>query len=46
MALTKLLTRFADLRLAADPASLKWEHGALMRGLVELPVTLHGAATD
>ena len=46
VALTKLLTRFGDLTLAADPESLDWEHGALMRGLVTLPVSLHGKATD
>jgi cytochrome P450 len=41
IALTKLLTRFPDLRLAVDPEDLEWEHGALMRGLVRLPVSLH-----
>ena len=46
VALTKLLTRFPDLKLAADPESLEWEHGALMRGLVRLPVSLHGGAAD
>ncbi|HST48658.1 cytochrome P450 family protein [Jatrophihabitans sp.] len=45
VALTKLLTRFPDLQLAAPPESLEWEHGALMRGLVALPVSLHGTAT-
>jgi cytochrome P450 len=40
IALTKLLTRFPDLRLAVDPAELEWEDGALMRGLVKLPVSL------
>jgi cytochrome P450 len=40
VALTKLFTRFPKLRLAVDPAELEWENGALMRGLVELPVTL------
>ena len=42
VALSKLLTRFGDLTLAVDPESLEWEHGALMRGLTELPVSLHG----
>lgn len=42
IALTKLLTRFPDLQLAAAPAELEWEAGALMRGLVRLPVKLHG----
>ncbi|MBV9823076.1 MAG: cytochrome P450 [Actinobacteria bacterium] len=41
VALTKLLTRFPDLRLAQPAESLEWEHGALMRGLVTLPVRLH-----
>lgn len=41
VALTKLLTRFPDLRLAQPAESLEWEHGALMRGLVTLPVHLH-----
>ena len=43
VALTKLLTRFPELRLAVDPAELEWEHGALMRGLVRLPVSLRAA---
>lgn len=42
IALSKLLTRFPDLQLAEDPAELEWEAGALMRGLLRLPVTLHG----
>jgi cytochrome P450 len=46
VALTKLLTRFPDLELAVDPESLEWEHGALMRGLTQLPVALHGKAAD
>jgi cytochrome P450 len=40
VALTKLLTRYPDLRLAADPADLKWENNTLLRGLIELPVWL------
>jgi cytochrome P450 len=42
IALSKLLTRFPDLQLAEAPAELEWEAGALMRGLVRLPVKLHG----
>ncbi|MFJ6212671.1 cytochrome P450 [Streptomyces sp. NPDC092296] len=37
-ALTALLTRLPDLRLAADPADLRWRGGLIMRGLRELPV--------
>jgi cytochrome P450 len=42
VALTKLLTRFPDLELAADPDSLPWEQSTLLRGLITLPVHLHG----
>ena len=38
--LRKLLDRFPDLRLAADPDTLEWESNPLMRGLVQLPVSL------
>ncbi|MCF3963870.1 cytochrome P450 family protein [Streptomyces fuscigenes] len=37
-ALTTLLTRLPDLRLAADPAELRWRGGLIMRGLRTLPV--------
>ncbi|GAA3724202.1 cytochrome P450 [Streptomyces tremellae] len=37
-ALTSLLTRLPDLRLAADPAELRWRGGLIMRGLRTLPV--------
>jgi cytochrome P450 len=37
VALTQLLTRFPDLRLTADPASLDWESSTLLRGLLGLP---------
>jgi cytochrome P450 len=40
VALTKLITRFPALRLAVDDDTLEWEAGALMRGLVRLPVSL------
>ena len=42
VSLTKLLTRFPDMELAADPDSLPWEQSTLLRGLIELPVYLHG----
>lgn len=38
-ALATLLTRLPDLRLAADPAELRWRGGLIMRGLRELPVS-------
>ncbi|HJQ00341.1 MAG TPA: cytochrome P450 [Jatrophihabitans sp.] len=44
IALTKLLTRFPELRLAVEPAELEWQDGALMRGLVRLPVSLTAAS--
>jgi cytochrome P450 len=37
-ALASLLTRLPDLRLAADPAELRWRGGLIMRGLRTLPV--------
>ncbi len=42
VSLTKLLTRFPNMELAADPESLPWEQSTLLRGLIELPVYLHG----
>jgi cytochrome P450 len=41
LALSKLLTRFPDIRLAAEPDELEWENNPLLRGLLQLPVTLH-----
>ncbi|PYC82734.1 cytochrome P450 [Streptomyces tateyamensis] len=38
VALSSLLTRLPDLRLAVDPAELRWRGGLIMRGLRELPV--------
>lgn len=38
-ALATLLTRLPDLRLAADPADLRWRGGLIMRGLRTLPVS-------
>jgi cytochrome P450 len=46
VALTKLLTRFPNLELAADPDSLEWEQSTLLRGLITLPVHLHGKPRD
>ncbi|MEU6817257.1 cytochrome P450 [Streptomyces sp. NPDC046860] len=37
-ALATLLGRLPDLRLAADPAELRWRGGLIMRGLRTLPV--------
>jgi cytochrome P450 len=37
-ALASLLTRLPDLRLAAEPADLRWRGGLIMRGLRTLPV--------
>jgi len=42
IALTRLITRFPNLRLAVEPEKLRREDGALLRGLVSLPVSLHG----
>jgi cytochrome P450 len=39
IALTRLLTRFPGLRLAVGPEKLRRDNSALLRGLVELPVT-------
>ncbi|GAB3118054.1 cytochrome P450 [Streptomyces calidiresistens] len=38
IALSALLTRLPDLRLAADPEELRWRGGLIMRGLRTLPV--------
>jgi cytochrome P450 len=38
--LTRLLTRYPDLRLAADPAQIRWENSSLLRSLVALPVSV------
>ena len=37
-ALATLLHRLPDLRLAAEPADLRWRGGLIMRGLRTLPV--------
>jgi cytochrome P450 len=46
VALTKLLTRYPDIALAADPETLKWEDNTLLRGLIELPVVLNALARN
>ncbi|WP_261992918.1 cytochrome P450 family protein [Streptomyces sp. adm13(2018)] len=43
-ALATLLTRLPDLRLAADPAELRWRGGLIMRGLRTLPVEFSPSA--
>jgi cytochrome P450 len=40
IAITRLITRFPQVRLAIEPDGLRWENGSLLRGLVELPVVL------
>ena len=40
IALTTLLRRFPDLRLAEAPESLRWRKGLAIRGLKQLPVAL------
>jgi cytochrome P450 len=38
--LTRLLTRYPDLRLAVDPGEIRWENSSLLRSLVALPVSV------
>ncbi|MFC9440501.1 cytochrome P450 [Nocardia sp. NPDC057030] len=38
VALTRLVARFPDLRLAVDAGELRWRESILIRGLLELPV--------
>jgi cytochrome P450 len=38
IAITALLQRFPDLRLAPDSVSLRWNRGLFLRGLQELPI--------
>jgi cytochrome P450 len=45
-ALATLLTRLPDLRLAADPADLRWRGGLIMRGLRTLPVAFTPGAAQ
>ena len=37
IALTRLLERFPDLRMTADPSYLEWEPSTLLRGMHHLP---------
>jgi cytochrome P450 len=43
IALSRLIGRYPHLRLAVEPEKLRWEPGALLRGLVSLPVSLSPA---
>lgn len=45
-ALASLLTRLPDLRLAVDPAELRWRGGLIMRGLRTLPVSFTAEAAQ
>ena len=38
IAITALLQRFPDLRLAVEPESLRWRRGLFLRGLKKLPL--------
>jgi cytochrome P450 len=38
--LTRLLSRYPDLRLAVDPAEIRWDNNALLRSLIALPVSV------
>jgi cytochrome P450 PksS len=40
IAITALLQRFPDLRLATEPESLRWRRGLFLRGLEKLPIDL------
>ena len=40
IALTTLFRRFSNLRLATEPASLRWRKSLIVRGLEELPVAV------
>jgi cytochrome P450 len=43
-AIKTLLARTSDLRLAVDPAALRWRSGLVLRGLKALPVSFTPAA--
>lgn len=43
IAITRLVERYPDLRLAADGGELRWRESMLIRGLHDLPVELPGA---
>ncbi|RPK38426.1 Cytochrome P450 107B1 [Streptomyces sp. ADI92-24] len=40
IAFDRLIERFPHIRLAADPAELRWQPGTALRGLRSLPVSL------
>jgi cytochrome P450 len=40
IALTRLLSRYPDLRLAVDPGEIRWENSSLLRSLIALPVSV------
>lgn len=40
IAISSLLSRFADIRLAVDESELAWRPGMIVRGVKELPVSL------
>ncbi|WP_378731904.1 cytochrome P450 [Nocardia brasiliensis] len=46
IALTRLVGRYPELRLAVDDDDLRWRRSILIRGLQELPVDPAGAAVD
>ncbi|SFQ36486.1 Cytochrome P450 [Amycolatopsis arida] len=46
IALTRLLARFPDLALAAEPETLRWRDSTLVRGLATLPVRPGEAAAS
>ncbi|KIF74787.1 cytochrome P450 [Streptomyces sp. 150FB] len=46
IALGTLLTRLPDVRLAQDPADLRWRGGLIMRGLRTLPVQFTPPGAD
>lgn len=46
VALSRLIARYPHLKLAITPQQLKWENSALLRGLVELPVTVRPAGEE
>ncbi|MDQ1722621.1 MAG: hypothetical protein QOI26_2355, partial [Pseudonocardiales bacterium] len=43
IALGQLITRYPGLRLAVEPEDLRWDHSALLRGLLALPVLVSPA---
>lgn len=46
VALSRLIARYPHLRLAVGREQLKWENSALLRGLVELPVSIRPAEEE